>query len=154
MTKKKPRKTNNPNLANNGGPRPNSGRPKIPINWEEFDKLCLIQCTLEEIASWFKCSIDTIEGRCKAEKSVGFSEYFKKNSVGGRISLRRKQFQVANAGNVALLIFLGKQYLGQSDGPKETAPSLNNVDWDQVGESFAKAAEKIATKIPAGFTNG
>jgi hypothetical protein len=30
-------------------------------------------------------------------------------------SLKRKQFQVAMRGNPALLIWLGKQYLGQSD---------------------------------------
>lgn len=95
------------------------GRPKINIDWTEFDKLCLIQCTLEEIADWFECSIDTIENRCKSEKRLIFSEYFKKKSVGGKISLRRKQFQMAQDGNVALLIFLGKQYLGQKDKPED-----------------------------------
>lgn len=98
------------------------GRPKVPIDWEEFDKLCLIQCTLEEIANWFKCSVDTIENRCKAEKGLLFSEYFKKASAGGKISLRRKQFQAANAGSVPMLIWLGKQYLGQSDKNEIAGP--------------------------------
>lgn len=91
------------------------GRPKIKIDWVRFDKLCLIQCTLEEIANWFECSVDTIENRCKSEKGLIFSEYFKKKSVGGKISLRRKQFQVADKGNVSMLIWLGKQHLGQKD---------------------------------------
>ena len=35
----------------------------------------------------------------------------------GRISLRRWQFQAARAGNAAMLIFLGKNYLNQSNNP-------------------------------------
>ena len=33
----------------------------------------------------------------------------------GRASLRRRQFKAADAGNATMLIWLGKQYLGQSD---------------------------------------
>jgi hypothetical protein len=77
------------------------GRPLIPIDWEEFDKLCLMQCTLIEIADWFGCSIDTIENRCKSEKKLLFSEYFKKKSVGGKVSLRRAQFKAATGGTSA-----------------------------------------------------
>ena len=92
-----------------------AGRPKIELDWNEFDKLCLIQCTLEEIADWFECSVDTIERRCKEVKNLNFAEYFKKNSVGGKISLRRSQFKAANEGNTTMLVWLGKQYLGQRD---------------------------------------
>ena len=92
-----------------------AGRHKIPIDWEEFDKLCLMQCTLSEIADWFQCSVDTIERRCLSEKKLYFAEYFKKKSVGGKVSLRRAQFKAATGGNVSMMIWLGKQYLGQKD---------------------------------------
>jgi len=36
-----------------------AGRPKIKIDWEAFEKLCGLQCTQEEIASFFQCSADT-----------------------------------------------------------------------------------------------
>ena len=91
------------------------GRPKIEIDWNEFEKLCFLQCTLEEISSWFKCSEDTIERRCKENKKMNFADFFLKASAGGKISLRRAQFKSATGGNPALLIFLGKQYLGQKD---------------------------------------
>lgn len=128
------------------------GRPKIVIDWDELDKLCEMQCTLDEIADWFKCSTDTIQNKCKSEQKMVFSTYFKKKSVGGRISLRRKQFKVATEGkgNVPLLIFLGKQYLGQTDGPK-TNETPDNIDWKSVGKTFAKVASKIATTAPVGF---
>ena len=97
--------------------RGRKGRPKIEIDWDEFEKLCMIQCTLTEIADWFKCSEDTIERRCREQKKMLFAEYFKKLAVGGKISLRRSQFKLAVGGNPSLNIWLGKQYLGQRDQP-------------------------------------
>ena len=35
-------------------------RPQIKIDWDQFNKLCALQCTQVEIAEWFNCSIDTI----------------------------------------------------------------------------------------------
>lgn len=92
------------------------GRPPIEIDWKKFDELCKIQCTLSEFASVFDCSEDTIENKVKAAHGVTFSEYFKQKAGHGRASLRRRQFRKAiEEGNVAMLIWLGKQYLGQTD---------------------------------------
>lgn len=91
-----------------------TGRPKVQIDEEQFKGLCSIQCTLEEISNWFKCSNDTIERWCKRELKMTFAEAFKKHSVGGRISLRRSQFRMAET-NPTMAIWLGKQYLGQTD---------------------------------------
>ena len=58
------------------------GRPRIEIDKEEFEKLCDIQCTLTEIAGWFRCSPDTIENWCKREYKDTFSGgFFKKVSL-------------------------------------------------------------------------
>lgn len=90
-------------------------RPRIEINQEHFQSLCSIQCTLAEIASFFKCSEDTIERWCKRELKMGFADAYKRYSAGGKISLRRWQFRSAENGNVSMQIWLGKQYLGQTD---------------------------------------
>lgn len=92
-----------------------NGRPLIQIDWDKFDKLCAIHCTLEEIAFIFDCSPDTIERAVKREKDMGFADYIKKASAAGKMSLRRKQFEIALSGNVAMLIWLGKQWLGQKE---------------------------------------
>lgn len=89
-------------------------RPRIDIDREQFQKLCAIQCTLDEISSWFKCSPDTIERWCARELSMSFAEAFKTWSADGKISLRRNQFRMAEH-NVSMAIWLGKQYLGQKD---------------------------------------
>jgi hypothetical protein len=91
------------------------GRPPVPIDWEEFDKLCGLHCTLTEIASWFGCSVDTIENRVKQEKGLGFSEYWAEKAEKGKIAIRRAQMQQALKGDRVLLIWLGKQLLGQRD---------------------------------------
>lgn len=98
------RKTNNPKM----------GRPKIDIDVDQFEKLCNIQCTKEEIAGWFNCSEDTIENFCKKVYKTSFSVVFKSHSGKGKVSLRRNQFKLSET-NVTMAIFLGKQYLGQSD---------------------------------------
>lgn len=92
-----------------------AGRPQIALDWEEFDKLCGLQCTLREIACWFKCSEDTIENHVKRRHKMDFSDYFEQKRGTGKIALRRKQYDIAMNGNVTMLIWLGKQYLGQAE---------------------------------------
>jgi len=91
-------------------------RPRVEINWVDFDKLCALQCTQVEIAEWFDCSIDTIARAVKREHKEGFAEYYKKKSSKGKISLRRYQWEMAKK-NTTMAIWLGKQYLGQRDDP-------------------------------------
>jgi hypothetical protein len=95
--------------------RKSAGRPKIEINWEQFDKLCFIQCTLTEIASFFDCSPDTIERRCKVDKSLDFADYYKQKAAKGKISLRRKAFQLIESNNVTMIIFALKNILKWTD---------------------------------------
>ena len=90
------------------------GRPKIQIDQQQFEKLCNMQCTLEEIAGFFNCCDDTINNWCQETYKDNFSGVYKKKSVGGKISLRRTQFKIAER-NASMAIFLGKQYLGQKD---------------------------------------
>lgn len=91
--------------------------PKIiQVDWQEFDKLCYMQCTATEIAAWFNCSVDTIERRVEESHGVKFAEYFAEKKQHGKISLRRAQFQAATVkGNISMMIWLGKQYLDQRD---------------------------------------
>lgn len=126
------------------------GRPKIKINWDQFEKLCGMQCTLDEIADWFRCSDDTIENAVKKHFKKGFSDIFNQKRVAGRVSLRRKQMQVAMEGNVTMLIWLGKQYLGQKDEMKlieEGHPKTVNVNMkgtshrDRISEVVGILAE-------------
>lgn len=89
-------------------------RPRIEIDQTQFEKLCSIQCTLNEIAGFFGCSSDTIERWCKREYKEGFADVYEKKRGIGKISLRRAQFRMAET-NPTMAIWLGKQYLGQAE---------------------------------------
>lgn len=91
------------------------GRPRKEIDKALFERLCGLQCSLEEIAYALDCSADTVERWCKREYSLTFAEAYKKHSGSGKISLRRYQFELAKK-SAAMAIFLGKNYLGQTDG--------------------------------------
>ena len=101
------------------------GRPIIEIDWAEFDRLCEVQCTLAELALHFKMSEDTVERAVKRDHGTSFAEYFAQKRKAGFVSLRRKQWELAMAGNVTMLIFLGKQHLGQSDRHELTLPQVS-----------------------------
>jgi len=94
-----------------------AGRPRTQIDQNQFENLCKLQCTLSEISGWFGCSEDTIERWCKRTYKERFKAVYAAKREAGKISLRRAQFRLAET-NAAMAIFLGKQYLGQTDDPK------------------------------------
>lgn len=95
-----------------------TGRPPKQIDNEQFEKLCGLQCTEEEIAGWFKCSVDTINRWTVKTYNQTFAEVYKKFSSDGKTSLRRYQFKLAQT-NASMAIWLGKQYLGQREPAQE-----------------------------------
>lgn len=103
-------------------------RPRKEINKKIFEGLCAIQCTEEEIAQAFDCSHDTLERWCKREYKQNFAYVFKQKRGKGRISLRRMQWKTAEKGNVPMLIFLGKQFLGQKENPTITASGDGKIE--------------------------
>ncbi len=109
------------------------GRPKIELNWNEFNKLCYFQCTLWEIAAWFDCSEDTIERRVKEEHGVTFAEYFKHFSGKGKVSLRRKGFEMAMEGNSQVWKFFAQNFLDMNDKQDVTVQtSIRTPETDAV----------------------
>jgi Zn-dependent peptidase ImmA (M78 family) len=120
------------------------GRPKIPIDWNQFDKLCAMHCTLEEIASFFNVSEDTIERRCVTEKKKGFADLWRQKAAKGKISLRRKTWQKIDEGNTAVLIFALKNILGWSD--KITTDTQSQDSTIPVVTFAARRADKKADK--------
>jgi hypothetical protein len=92
------------------------GRPLKVIDWDTVDKLCAIQCTGEEIAAFVSVHYETLNTACLRDKGVSFPEYFAQKAAPGKISLRRAQFQAATDDrNATMMIWLGKQMLGQND---------------------------------------
>lgn len=99
-------------------PKKKMGRPKKELDKNVFEELCAIQCTEQEIANVFRCSIDTVNNWCKDTYGMTFSDTFKIYSADGKISLRRNLFRMAEK-NSAVAIFLAKNVLGMTDRPND-----------------------------------
>ena len=89
-------------------------RPRKEIDQKQFENLCGLQCTLEEICGWFDVTDKPLDSWCKRTYNASFSEVFKQKRGNGKISLRRMQWRLAEK-NATMAIWLGKQYLDQRD---------------------------------------
>jgi hypothetical protein len=99
---------------------------KIEFTSEQKDmivKLAEIQCTQQEIAHVMGVSVDVI----KKEENLDLIANGKSQ---GKVKLRRAQYRKAvDEGNPTLLIWLGKQMLGQSDQVLNTDDN-NVLPWE------------------------
>ena len=94
---------------------PEGGRPRKELDLDTLRNMVRIQCTAEECAGVFECSVDTLDRRLKEEGYKGFADFYKRYSDEGKASLRRAQWKAAQEGNPTMLVWLGKQMLGQRD---------------------------------------
>lgn len=116
-------------------------RPRKKINQKQFENLCGLQCTLEEICGFFDVCTDTLETWCKRTYKANFSEVFSKKRGMGKISLRRNQWRLAEK-NATMAIWLGKQYLGQRDQIEATV-SVDKREDDALSASLRELAQSV-----------
>jgi hypothetical protein len=110
------------------------GRPKLDIDPEQVTRLARLHCTMQEMADFFGCHRETLRENFSPQIDKGRSE--------GNISLRRKQWQMAvEKGNVVMLIWLGKQMLGQRNEIIESDSNTPLPIYDIINEQ-----EKIELK--------
>ena len=109
------------------------GRPPKQIDKREFEKLCQLQCTELEVCDWFDVTDVTLNNWCRETYGKTFSEVFRVKRGKGQISLRRKQWKLAEK-SASMAIFLGKNFLGQTDKVEQTitgdnSPRVLNVNF-------------------------
>ena len=112
-----------------------AGRPELAIDPEQVKSMAQIGCTMDEMSTVLKCSVDTLSDR--------FGDLIAENRDKGKMSLRRLQLRIAQgqaaeyqkdpetglpiqvkpamAPNAQMAIHLGKHWLGQ----KDAAPTNN-----------------------------
>lgn len=100
-------------------------RPVKEIDEELLYKLAQIHCTMREMSDIIGVSQDTLKRR--------YADLIDKGKSEGKMRLRRKQIEVAMQGNHTMLIWLGKQMLGQSESPtkdedKQILPWSDDVE--------------------------
>jgi|SRR5210317_444360 hypothetical protein len=112
--------------AQDDKPEGNKRGPKGPsklLSDNDFQRLLnmvRIQCTQTEICSILGMSDTTLNRRLQERGYENFLDLYKRHNDEGRMSLRRMQWQAAENGNSTMLVWLGKQYLGQKDKQEQT----------------------------------
>lgn len=89
------------------------GRPDVPIDLDVVERAASIGCTVEEISALVGCSRRTMFYRLKDDPAI--QDAIERGRDKGAATLRRHQWQKATAGSDTMLIWLGKQMLGQRD---------------------------------------
>ena len=120
-----------------------TGYHRIDIDWAEFEKLCEIQCSAEEVAFWFHCSVDTIENRVKEHYNESFSVIRAQKAVRGKVAIRRGLFALGLKGNLGALIWLSKQHLGFAEKLEQ---KLDNQDASKDSHIEKLSSQLLALK--------
>lgn len=92
--------------------------------WDQLEALA-VWGSAEFCAQKLGMSADSLDRRLKERYGYGFAEYKHKIQEPLRINLMKKQYDVAMSGNTAMLIWLGKQYLKQSDKLAQEIQEVN-----------------------------
>ena len=103
-------------------------RPRKVINQKQFESLCAIQCTEEEICNVLDVSEKTLISWCNEVYGESFSKVFRQKRDLGKTSLRRNQWKLAENGNSTMQIWLGKQILKQSENPIQDEIKLKELE--------------------------
>ena len=90
-----------------GRPKKVAGTNKYEFDEDKIELLASKFWNMSEIAAFYNVDESTIRGR--------FPNLMVKGREKGKARLRDMQLAAAQKGNVTMLIFLGKNYLGQRD---------------------------------------
>jgi transcriptional regulator with XRE-family HTH domain len=112
------------------GDKPKRGRPFKQIDARQVELLAGVFCSNEEIASKLGCSSDTL--------TRNYADALEKGRTEAKTGLRATQYRLAKT-NVAMAIWLGKQYLAQREPKIEI--DVNKLDTD-IDRELAKLAAR------------
>jgi AraC-like DNA-binding protein len=88
------------------------GRKKTVIPEEEFQKLAELHCTWKEIADFYDVPENTLRDN--------FRDLYTKGTTITKQRLRQAQLKLALGGDRVMLIWLGKNLLGQQEAPQSS----------------------------------
>jgi len=114
--------------------RPKSGKTApIKLDHNQVEKLAAIGCTLNEMASFFNCSVDTL--------TRNYAEALHRGRENGKVSIRRLMWEQGQKGNTTALKYLVHNVLKekiedqsiQDDGrTNEVMDRINSISTEMI----------------------
>lgn len=102
-------------------------RPKLEISEKQVMELASINCSYAEMAAVLDCDESTLTRR--------FAQVIQKGRANMRMSLKRKQYEVAMGGDRTMLIWLGKIILEQRE-PREAIAPVDETVAKEINEAI------------------
>ena len=90
----------------------------IKVDWDTVDHLLMAGCDGKQVAARLGMCYATLERAVKREHKVDFVDYKASKRAKGDSLIHEKQFEIAQAGDKTMLVWLGKQRLDQSDNQR------------------------------------
>jgi len=119
------------------------GPPFKKIDEKLLRSLAKIHCTWEEMSSIVGVSVDTLSRR--------YAEIINSARAEGKLSLRRYQWQMAEKENLGMLVWLGKQHLGQSEKIENfvnVLPTVTKIEMFERDVASIELGAKLIDKKP------
>ncbi len=113
-----------------------AGAKEIEIDWLMVDEMLENMCTGTEVAARIGCHPETLYDRVKERYCTDFSEYKRQKRSKTVETLRSKQIEMAKS-NPTMSIWLGKQYLEQSD-KSQTENANVTYDLSKLPKEYLK----------------
>uniref|UniRef100_A0A6M3J203 Uncharacterized protein n=1 Tax=viral metagenome TaxID=1070528 RepID=A0A6M3J203_9ZZZZ len=114
---------------------------------EALRELCELHVTQAEVAAYFGVSEKLVSRRLE---EVEYREAFEEGRANGKRSLRRWQMDAARSGDRVMLIWLGKQLLGQRE-PEQRLVETSTVSYREMPEvDRRRRLEELMSRREAG----
>jgi len=114
------------------------GRPRIELDPKQAQIFGYFRATYDTMAEQIGCHVDTIRKEMQNHDS-DFSKAYKKAFSGMKMKLSEAQLKTGiEEHNPTLLVWLGKQYLGQKDSPDldgNATPAIVELVPDKLADS-------------------
>ena len=88
------------------------------LDRKQFESLCCMQCSVEELCGWFGCDEAALNAWCMDTYGEDFRSAFDRLATMGRIALRRDQVAAAKK-NVSMARHLEAQRAGHDSPPQK-----------------------------------
>lgn len=96
---------------------------------QKFENFCKIGCSIEEIAANFDIDSDTLKKQVSKHYNLNFSVVFAQKREIQKTILRKKRMEKALQGDTAMLIYLSKNILGETD--RQSIDVSFDIDYSQ-----------------------
>lgn len=101
------------------------GRKPIEFNWDRLASLCQRDMPLTDCAEIMQCNASTIERRIKQKfGKMTFAEFKQQKMATTRLMIKETALDHVKKGNIAMCIFLLKNWCGFSDKVENTLKEM------------------------------